>query len=101
MLFTQFVFPDATPVQVQITLEPEVEAKAKELQEVGWEFQIENNPRTKLVFMDICDAERQLANGLVPNGPEVPKAVQGLVEDAHAAWVAQGKPCAEKAVDDE
>lgn len=92
MEFTQYVFPNGRRRPEVIDRPPDIEAKAKELQAAGWEFEIECNPDSQLVHMDCCDDERQLANRFCRNGPDVPVKVDELVNEAHLTWLVRGKP---------
>lgn len=92
MNFTQYMFPDGKRRPSSIETTPEVEQLASELVKAGWQFEIECHPDTQLIHMDCCDEDRPLTSEVVPNGPQVPIAVQKLVRDAHAIWLAEGKP---------
>lgn len=90
--FTQYKFPDGRRVPESIERPVIIEALAKELIEAGWQFEIEIFPDTKLVNMDCCNDDEQLACEQCTNGPAVPTCVDELVQDAHANWMARGKP---------
>lgn len=96
MKFTQFVFPAGRQREEHINMAPDIEALAAELAAAGWRFEIECHPDTQMVNMDCCDDEEPIAVELVANGPGVPAAVEKLVRDAHAAWIASGKPAASR-----
>lgn len=83
MKFTQFLFPDGRPMPIVIDMPADVEAMATELNTAGWSFEIEKHPDRTVIHMDCCQDDRQLANALVENGPEVPSAVEALVRRAH------------------
>jgi hypothetical protein len=91
---TQFIYPNGQPKPVEFEASEGSERMAAELTAVGWRFECECNPRTQAVMLDCCDADGQLACKLVPNGPDVPPALEALVAEAWAEWVKRGRPAA-------
>lgn len=93
MKFTQFLFPNRTRKEQTIDgLGVLTEQYASELVAAGWRFEIECHPDTQMVHGDCCNDEGQLALFLVPNGPDVPDAIEVMVSAAHTRWVLAGKP---------
>ncbi len=91
--FTQFLFPNRE--RREQTFEgatEETAAHARELQEAGWRLECECNPRTQIVYADVCCNEGTLENMMEPNGPAVPPAINAMVERAWARWVEAGRP---------
>jgi hypothetical protein len=80
VLFTQFVRPDGHPREVSIDRPQEVADKAKEIEDRGYclESEVLMSGQVSLTIFD-PDDERDLAIELVPNGPEVPEAVDKLI----------------------
>jgi hypothetical protein len=94
MQFTQYKFPDGHPVDVSIEMPADIENKAAELASVGWRFEVENHDG--IVNADCCDADGQLSNFSIENGPDIPTEVEKLVLSAHAEWIKRGKPSAKQ-----
>lgn len=92
MIFTQFIFPNGRQSTITFDADWEIEDKAKDLVEAGWQFQCECNPNTGLVMADCCDYEGQLACTVIANGPAVPDAISQMVEEAYQEWLDLGKP---------
>lgn len=78
MDWTQFLVPDGTTRPVQIDLTPELEAMAKAVEGFGYRFECETLD-DGYVFFDCCNADEEIANIMVKNGPSVPIAVAELV----------------------
>lgn len=85
--FTQFLRPHGERKTVTIERGTEVEGKAKALKAAGYSFEAEVLP-DGLVHFEIVSANGEviLASELVPNGPEVPPAVDRLVREAHEVY---------------
>ncbi len=92
MTFTQFIFPNGTPKTQTVDVPDEIEKLAAELTAVGWQFEIECNPRSNLVHMDCCDIDEQLASSICTNDKQVTIKVLELVREAHEHWIARDKP---------
>jgi hypothetical protein len=93
MNFTQYLAPHGRRQTISIDMSREVETKAAELVTAGWDFEIEVLVNLGgMVNMDCCDDDEQLAVEVCPNGPEVPAAVEQLVNRAHERWVARERP---------
>lgn len=92
MDFTQYIFPNGRRKSTSIPMSNEIEAKAHELQEAGFGFEIECFPDTQVIHMDCCDEEAPIADESCSNGPDVPGTVEKLVTNAHSRWVELGKP---------
>lgn len=91
MRFTQFLFPDGRQKPITIDgLDPAVEVLADQLERGGCAFEIECFPDTQLVSAEIRLDEETLAMECVPNGLEVPPAIEKLARDAHAMWLSLG-----------
>ncbi len=92
MTFTQFMFPNGHRKVEVIDVPDDVEALATELNRVGWQFEIECNPRNNVITIDCCDIDEQLASRVCRNDKQVPVKVLELVREAHEHWIARGKP---------
>jgi len=84
--FTQYLRPDGRPCAAGVESSPEIEDKARRLIRDGAVFTAEIVPGP-LVYLScehpaLPEEEMVLASALVPNGPEIEKAVVGLVLDA-------------------
>jgi hypothetical protein len=88
--FTQFLRPNGHKQIIIITVPEEYEARAKELTDAGYKFEIEVL-RNGVVSMECCDEEDCLSMQLVDNGPKVPDMVKVLVDEAHETWVKRGR----------
>ena len=82
--FTQFLRPDGRRRDVTIDMPEEIEAKAHELIEAGYRFEIEELT-TGHVHMDCSrpDDDEPVALKVCANGPPVITAVTELVNDAY------------------
>jgi hypothetical protein len=76
--FTQFLRPDGRRKTVTIERPPEVEANAKRIADAGLRFECEVLT-TNEVSLTIADDDEDLAFEVVPNGPDVPNAVDRLL----------------------
>lgn len=85
VIFTQYLRPNGRRQSVWLTVPPESKMKANVLVAAGYAFECEEL-RTGMVHLDCCNAERQLALKLIPNGPEVPQAVISLIDSAYEAY---------------
>lgn len=83
--FTQYLRPDGRRVSVTVDRSPEVEAKARVVIDAGLRFECEVLSDRRTVSLTVADpvAEKDVAIEVVPNGPEVPEAVDRLVESAY------------------
>ena len=81
--FTQFLMPDGREKPVTIDRPSGVEAKARALIEAGFRFEIEML-QTGEISMEICDSEGETVLGaeVCGNGPQVPVAIDKMIEDA-------------------
>lgn len=85
VVFTQFLRPNGKRRLVWVGVSPELKAQAEDLIAEGFRFECEELPTGK-VFLDCCDAEYQLANALVEQGPPIPIAVAELIARAYSNW---------------
>lgn len=86
--FTQYMRPNGRQEQISIERDPEVEAKAKEIEERGYRFEAEvlmNGMVSFTVFSPVDDVD--VASELVSNGPKVLDAVDRLVNGWHAQMI--------------
>jgi hypothetical protein len=81
--FTQFVYPDGHRKQVDIEIEDEYQPLVDHILLKGYNFEIECNPNTQLVYMDVCNTEKELAAEFVGNGPYVVDRVKKLIREAY------------------
>lgn len=81
--FTQYLRPDGRKRQVRIERPPDVANAAHRLIEAGYRFECEelSTGHASLTIVD-PDDEADIAIEVVPNGPEVPAAVDRLVAEA-------------------
>lgn len=80
--FTQYLLPNGRKVPTQIARAPEIEAKAAELKAIGLFFEAEILT-TGHVSLTIENDEEPIAHEVIPNGPEVPVAVDRLINNAY------------------
>jgi hypothetical protein len=83
--FTQFLRPNGRRMQATIDRSPEIEAKAKELLGHGCLFEIEQL-QTGEISMEVVRGEKILAGEICPNGPEVCRCVDKMINEAHALF---------------
>lgn len=79
--FIQFMRPDGRQRLQYINMEPEVEAKAKQITDAGYRFEIEMLA-TGHVSATIADPridEDVKYASIVPNGPRVPEAIKQMI----------------------
>jgi len=87
--FTQFLLPNGRREQVRIPVDKEIYGLASQLTTKGYRFEIEVL-RTGHVSMEVCRETEEgeaevLANEIVPNGPEIPEAVNRMIRSATTA----------------
>lgn len=81
--FIQYKRPHGRKVMVDITRPEHIETMAKRLLDFGARFEIEQLMDGTISMECVMGAEDEaLAGELCPNGPEVPKAVDRMVEAA-------------------
>jgi len=78
--FTQFLRPDGRTRAVVISMPDEVADKARSIIANGLRFECEEL-MTGVVSLTISDNEKDLAQELCENGPEVPKLVEKLITE--------------------
>ena len=87
--FTQYMRPDGRKMSVDINRPADIETMALELQQAGVRLEAEVLTTGEVSFTaerDGCNCEMDIDNiEVVPNGPEVPKAVDRLIRKAHEA----------------
>lgn len=91
--FTQFMMPDGRKVKVSIEMSNEIEQLARKFIIAGGWFECEMLSDKTMVSLTACwhrpDGDNDVESELVPNGPEVPKAVERLIRRAAAFADAQ------------
>jgi len=84
--FTQYLRPHGKQRSMSADGQPpEIEAKAKELIDAGYVFEVEELT-TGIISMDCNKGDVVLAHELSQNGPPVVPAVTRLVETAYEQW---------------
>lgn len=79
--FTQFLRPDGERRSISIERSQTIEAKARQIRSAGYFFEAEAL-HDGTISLTITDPdEGDVAIELCPNGPEVPEAVDRLVEN--------------------
>ncbi len=81
--FTQFRMPDGTPDTVWIERPEAMVAKAKEIAEAGYRFECEMLGDYATISLTIADDKGDHAIEVVPNGPEVPEAIDRMIDGFH------------------
>jgi hypothetical protein len=90
--FTQYLRPDGERRAVEIDMPPKVEAMAKTFIEFGGYFECEELT-TGHVSLTACHPDCEAGDcaiEVVPNGPEVPDAVDRLVKQA-CEWLKENR----------
>lgn len=77
--FTQYVLPDGRAKEVSIERPAEIGLKAMEILARGWRFECEMLTNGD-VSMTVTDDDEDADIEVVPNGPDVPIAVDRLIE---------------------
>ena len=77
--FTQHLMPKGRPQTVRIEMSEEVAAKARDIIAAGFRFECEMLGDYQTISLTITDTEADHAIEVVPNGPEVPKAIDRMV----------------------
>ena len=78
--FTQYLRPDGRPKSVHINRPQEIETKAKQIFKAGFSFECEHLSTGDVSLTIVNKAkEEDVAIEIVPNGPDVPKAVDKLI----------------------
>lgn len=78
MQFTQYLRPNGKKQPVVIDRPEDIEIKVKEIEELGYKFEIEVLS-TGIVHMDCCDSNEQIYSELCNNGPTIVDYVDNLV----------------------
>ena len=80
--FTQYMRPDGRPVPVEIDRPDEIAAKAEQIVDAGYRFELEHlqTGHASLTIFD-PDKEEDVAIRVVPNGPEVIDAVDEMIQE--------------------
>lgn len=76
--FTQYLLPNGRKIPVTIARPVEVYEKAMKIMNAGYRFEVELLTNG-MVSMTISDDEADYAIEVVSNGPEVPKAVDRMI----------------------
>ncbi len=79
--FTQFLMPDGRRDTVWIERPDDIVAKAKSICEAGFRFETEMLSDYQSVSLTISDDDGDWAHEVVPNGPEVPQAIDRMILD--------------------
>jgi hypothetical protein len=82
--FTQFLMPDGRPTPIFIARPEPIASLADAIVARGYRFEAEMLP-TREISLTIADDDGDAAIEIVPNGPEVPKAVDRMIEQFVAA----------------
>lgn len=78
--FTQFLMPDGRKNQVSIDRPDDIAAKAQEIIAAGFRFECEMLSDRNTVSLTITDPdEGDVEIEIVPNGPEVPVAIDNMI----------------------
>lgn len=79
--FTQYLRPYGRKVAVSIEMEPEVEAKAQQIIDAGFVFEIEqlSTGQVSATIADPRTDEDVKYASIVPNGPRVPEAIKLMI----------------------
>jgi hypothetical protein len=95
--FTQYLRPRGEKKEITIHRPELIAAKAKELVTAGWALEAEVLMTGEVsLTCELCDDAGDLIADfieVVPNGPEVPIAVDRMITEAHASLTKDGAPC--------
>ncbi len=80
--FTQYLMPDGAQKKIHIARPEAIETKAREIMSKGFRFEAEMLT-TGEISLTISDGEEDLDIEVVSNGPDVPVAVDRMVERFH------------------
>lgn len=86
--FTQYMRPDGRQLPVSIDRSERIERLAAEIQSAGYRFECEHL-MTGDVSLTIASANDDVDIEIAANGPDVPHAVDRLVERFHSALLAE------------
>lgn len=79
--FTQFLMPDGRESQVTIDRPDDIAAKAQEIIAAGYRFECEMLSDYTTISLTITDPdEGDVEIEIVPNGPEVPVAIDNMIK---------------------
>jgi hypothetical protein len=87
--FTQFLRPNGRRVGVRISRPEEVETKARAIMDAGYWFEVEELT-TGHASLTVTSRDQDEMFEVVPNGPEVPPAVDRLINRFYERM--EGKP---------
>lgn len=79
---------------IDVTVSSDLESQALEMQEAGWEFDLEDLMLTGELSVTCSNDEDSLAGFIYPAGTELHHIFSVLVEDSYVKWVKMGKPVA-------
>lgn len=79
--FTQYLLPDGRKKPAWIDRPQDIADKAAQIRNAGYRFEMEMLPDMQMISLTIIDDERDHAIEVVPNGPEVPKAVDRMIQE--------------------
>lgn len=77
--FTQYLLPDGRKTTVRIDRPAPIALMAAAIEKRGYRFECEMLS-TREISLTIADDDGDAAIEIVPNGPEVPKAVDRMIE---------------------
>jgi hypothetical protein len=80
--FTQYMMPDGRREPVQILRPDDIAKKAAFIQSKGYTFECEMLSDMRTISLTITDDEGDFDIEVVPNGPEIPIAVDRLITRA-------------------
>lgn len=83
--FTQFLMPNGRKDTVWIERPMEIVIKAKEIVNAGFSFECEMLTDYNTISLTIADDDGDYAIKVVPNGPEVPEAIDRMILDFNPA----------------
>lgn len=81
--FTQFLLPDGRRQEVEIDLDPKVEEKAAKIIAAGYKFEIEmlSTGDISATIADPKIDDDVAFAAIVPNGPDVPQAIEDMIKE--------------------
>ena len=79
--FTQFLLPHGRSQTVRIERSQEIAEKARAIITAGFRFECEMLTDYRTISLTISNDERDHAIKVVPNGPQVPEAIDRMVMD--------------------
>lgn len=90
--FTQYLLPNRQSTRVTIDRPQAIAVMAGKIRDRGYRFEIEMLSDYRTISMTITDDECDHDIEVVPNGPEVPMAVDRMIERFHAKLMTGAAP---------